>query len=50
VPNTIERSRLDDLLARELERFERDHPRSRELFESARDTLLAGVPMPWMSE
>jgi glutamate-1-semialdehyde 2,1-aminomutase len=50
VPNTIERSRLDDLLAQELERFERDHPRSRELFESARDTLLAGVPMPWMSE
>jgi glutamate-1-semialdehyde 2,1-aminomutase len=50
VPNTIERSRLDDLLAQELERFERDHPRSRELFESAGDTLLAGVPMPWMSE
>ena len=50
MPNTIERSRLDDLLAQELERFERDHPRSRELFESARDTLLAGVPMPWMSE
>ncbi|HET8527002.1 MAG TPA: aspartate aminotransferase family protein [Actinomycetota bacterium] len=50
MPTTIERSRLDDLLARELERFERDHPRSRELFESARDTLLAGVPMPWMSE
>ena len=50
MPNTIERSRLDDLLAQELERFERDHPRSRELFESAGDTLLAGVPMPWMSE
>ncbi len=50
MPTTIDRSRLEDLLARELERFERDHPRSRELFESARDTLLAGVPMPWMSE
>ena len=47
---TIERSRLHELLARELERFDRDHPRSRELFESARATLLAGVPMPWMSE
>jgi glutamate-1-semialdehyde 2,1-aminomutase len=46
----IDRARLADLTRRELERFERDHPRSRELFESARDTLLAGVPMPWMSE
>ncbi len=50
MPTTIDRSRLDELLARELERFEREHPRSRALFESARDTLLAGVPMPWMSE
>ena len=47
---SIDRSRLDDLLERELQRFERDHPRSRELFERGRDTLLAGVPMPWMSE
>jgi len=50
MPAAIDRSRLDALLERELERFERDHPRSRELFESAKDTLLAGVPMPWMSE
>jgi glutamate-1-semialdehyde 2,1-aminomutase len=50
VPTSIDRSRLDDLLERELQRFERDHPRSRELFESGRETLLAGVPMPWMSE
>jgi glutamate-1-semialdehyde 2,1-aminomutase len=37
-----------DLLERELERFEREHPRSRELADRARGTLLSGVPMPWM--
>jgi len=50
MPAAIDRSRLDALLEGELERFERDHPRSRELFENAKDALLAGVPMPWMSE
>ena len=39
---------LDALLARELERFEREHPRSRELALEARESLLSGVPMPWM--
>ena len=37
-----------ELLDRELERFERDHPRSRELANEARGPLLSGVPMPWM--
>ena len=36
------------LLDRELERFDREHPRSRELAEQARGSLLSGVPMPWM--
>jgi glutamate-1-semialdehyde 2,1-aminomutase len=36
------------LLDRELERFEREHPRSRELAEQAKGPLLSGVPMPWM--
>jgi glutamate-1-semialdehyde 2,1-aminomutase len=36
------------LLERELERFEQDHPRSRELAEEAKGPLLSGVPMPWM--
>ena len=40
---------LAELTARERERFERDHPRSRELHEEARVSLLAGVPMPWMA-
>jgi glutamate-1-semialdehyde 2,1-aminomutase len=39
---------LDQLLARELERFEREHPRSRELARKAEESLLQGVPMPWM--
>jgi len=37
-----------ELLPRELERFERGHPRSRELARRAEESLLAGVPMPWM--
>jgi glutamate-1-semialdehyde 2,1-aminomutase len=37
-----------ELLPRELERFEREHPRSRELALKAEESLLAGVPMPWM--
>jgi glutamate-1-semialdehyde 2,1-aminomutase len=37
-----------ELLPRELERFEREHPRSRELAREAEESLLAGVPMPWM--
>src|SRR5438445_3590321 len=37
-----------DLLNRELERFEREHPRSRELSRQAEASLLAGVPMPWL--
>jgi glutamate-1-semialdehyde 2,1-aminomutase len=39
---------VQQLLARELERFEREHPRSKELAERARASLLSGVPMPWM--
>ena len=50
MPTTLDRTRLGDLLERELDRFEREHPRSRELFERAKGSLLAGVPMPWMSE
>ena len=43
------RERLPGLTARERERFERTHPRSRELHERARSSLLAGVPMSWMT-
>jgi glutamate-1-semialdehyde 2,1-aminomutase len=48
--HSIDRARLGDLMEREVARFERDHPGSRELFERGKANLLAGVPMPWMSE
>ncbi len=44
----ISRHRLSSQLAVEERRFIADHPRSRELFERARGSLLAGVPMNWM--
>ena len=40
--------RAQHLLERELERFEREHPRSRDLAARAHESLLAGVPMHWM--
>ncbi len=45
---TIDRERLDGLMTREMDRFVAEHPRSLELFERARGSLLAGVPMNWM--
>ena len=40
--------RAAELLERELERFEREHPRSGELARRASASLLSGVPMHWM--
>jgi glutamate-1-semialdehyde 2,1-aminomutase len=42
------RERAEAILERELERFEREHPRSGELARRASSSLLAGVPMHWM--
>src|SRR6266704_3216602 len=39
---------LEKLMQRELERFREEHPRSAELSERAKRSLLAGVPMHWM--
>jgi glutamate-1-semialdehyde 2,1-aminomutase len=47
---TTDRARLSELMAREVTRFVDDHPRSHELFERGKANLLAGVPMPWMTE
>jgi glutamate-1-semialdehyde 2,1-aminomutase len=41
---------LTELQAREESRFAETHPRSRELFERARASLLEGVPMHWMKK
>ena len=45
----IDRDRLGALRAREDDLFVRLHPRSAELAAQARRSLLAGVPMPWMT-
>ena len=41
--------RVTELLGREHERFERDHPRSRQMHGRAEADLLSGVPMNWMT-
>jgi glutamate-1-semialdehyde 2,1-aminomutase len=43
-----DRDRLRQAFERETRRFVETHPRSRALFERARRSLLAGVPMHWM--
>lgn len=45
----IDRDRLTLLAAREQEAFRRNHPRSEALFRRGQGSLLAGVPMIWMT-
>ncbi|HYT29961.1 MAG TPA: aspartate aminotransferase family protein [Actinomycetota bacterium] len=45
----VDRRRLRDLMERDQRRFDEEHPRSRELFAKAKGSLLAGVPMSWMT-
>ncbi|HQR26652.1 MAG TPA: aspartate aminotransferase family protein [Nocardioides sp.] len=45
----IDRGHLADLRAQEEARFVQSRPRSAALAQQARDSLLAGVPMPWMT-
>ncbi len=44
----IDRSRIADIIDVETKVFVRGHPRSKDLFEKAQSSLLAGVPMNWM--
>lgn len=44
----INRDRLAELTAAELEKFVEANPKSKELYERARKSLIGGVPMPWM--
>jgi glutamate-1-semialdehyde aminotransferase len=46
---TLSTELIEGLLKREEERFEADHPRSREVHERAEKDLLSGVPMNWMT-
>jgi glutamate-1-semialdehyde 2,1-aminomutase len=45
---TIDRAHLANLMEAERELFRRRHPRSRQLWEAGRGSLLFGVPMNWM--
>ena len=45
---TLDRARLNVLMDREIQQFRADNPKSLALFERARGSLLAGVPMSWM--
>ncbi len=44
----VRRSRIEQLMRAEEKRFLRSHKRSKALFERAKRSLLAGVPMNWM--
>lgn len=44
----IDRARLQSLMQREQKKFVEERPKSKALFERARKSLLAGVPMNWM--
>ena len=46
----IDRTRLASLMAREQKKFVDERPKSKALFERARKSLLAGVPMNWMAK
>jgi glutamate-1-semialdehyde 2,1-aminomutase len=45
---SVDRGRLASLMADESRRFADEHPRSAELHARALESLLEGVPMPWM--
>ncbi len=45
---SIDRARLALLMQREQKKFVEERPKSKALFERARKSLLAGVPMNWM--
>jgi len=47
---TVDRTRLAALMVREQKRFVDERPKSKALFERARKSLLAGVPMNWMAK
>ncbi len=46
----VDRHRLQEQLDAERGRFARTHPRSKDLYQQARENMLYGVPMPWMVE
>src|SRR5260221_12233632 len=47
---TVNREKLQSLMAREQKKFVDERPKSAALFERARKSLLGGVPMNWMAK
>ena len=47
---TIDRKKLETLHERESKRFVTEHPKSAALFAKAKESLLGGVPMNWMTK
>ncbi len=47
---TVDRTKVQSIIAREEMRFVREHRASRRLFDRARRTMIGGVPMNWMVE
>jgi glutamate-1-semialdehyde 2,1-aminomutase len=45
---SINRQKLKELCAREVQKFIAEHPKSAEMYARARKSLLGGVPMNWM--
>ena len=46
----MDRKKLEKLYERESKRFVAEHPRSAERFAKAKESLLGGVPMNWMTK
>jgi glutamate-1-semialdehyde 2,1-aminomutase len=46
--SALDRARLASLMQREQQRYVKEHPKSKALFERACKSLLDGVPMNWM--
>ena len=47
---SVNRERAREVIAREEKQFVEDHPKSKELYERAKRSLVGGVPMNWMIE
>jgi glutamate-1-semialdehyde 2,1-aminomutase len=47
---TVNREKLQSLMAREQKKFVDERPKSQALFDRARQSLLGGVPMNWMAK
>ena len=47
---TLDRARLNELIARERATYAAAHPKSSAAFEAAQRSLFGGVPMTWMTK